>query len=295
MSFKEIIENLNSVLGTELFEIGSSRVTLGRLLMAVLVVALTFGLSSVAQRGVRRGMRRRGVVDEGVVEVTNKLLHYVALFVGFGIALRLVGFDLSTLFAAGAIFAVGIGFAMQNIAQNFVSGIILLVERAITPGDVLEVDGRIVRVLRLGIRATIARSRDGEDVIVPNSMLVQSLVRNFTLDDVAYRVRTEVGVTYGSDMRLVRETLEEVAKRNSTGVPRYEPQVLMLRFGNSSVDFEVAIWMEDPWLARLRLSQLNEEIWLALKREGIVIAFPQLDVHFDAPVEGGLGRLAAAS
>jgi small-conductance mechanosensitive channel len=295
MSFKQIIDNLSSVLGTELFEAGSTRVTLGTLLMALLVIALTFGISSLAQRGVRRGMRRRGVVDEGVVDVTNKLLHYMALFVGFGIALRLVGFDLSTLFAAGAIFAVGIGFAMQNIAQNFVSGIILLVERAITPGDVLEVDGRIVRVLRMGIRATIARSRDGEDVIVPNSMLVQSLVRNFTLDDVAYRVRTEVGVTYGSDMRLVRETLEEVAKRNNTGDPRYEAQVLMLRFGNSSVDFEVAIWMEDPWLARLRLSQLNEEIWSALKREGVVIAFPQLDVHFDPPVEGGLGGLAAAS
>jgi len=185
-------------------------------LVAGLVVVLTFGLSSLAQRGVRRGMMRRGVVDEGVVEVTNKLLHYVALFVGFG-------------------------FAMQNIAQNFVSGIILLVERAITPGDVLEVDGRIVRVLRLGIRATIARSRDGEDVIVPNSLLVQSVLRNFTLEDASYRVRTEVGVTYGSDMQLVRETLEEVAKRNSTGVPRYEPQVLMLPFGNSSVDFEVAI------------------------------------------------------
>ena len=295
MSLKQIIENLSSLLSTELFEIGGRHVKLGTLLVAGLVIGLTFGISSLAQRGVRRGMTRRGVVDEGVVDVTNKLLHYVALFVGFGIALRLVGFDLSTLFAAGAIFAVGIGFAMQNIAQNFVSGIILLVERAITPGDVLEVDGRIVRVLRLGIRATIARSRDGEDVIVPNSMLVQSLVRNFTLDDAAYRVRTEVGVTYGSDMRLVRETLEEVANRNSAGVPRYEPQVLMLRFGNSSVDFEVAIWMDDPWLARRRLSQLNEEIWLALKREGVVIAFPQLDVHFDAPVEGGLSRLAAAS
>lgn len=295
MSLEQIIENLSSVLSTGVFQIGGTQVTLGTLLVAGLVIVLTFGLSSLAQRGVRRGMKRRGVVDEGVVDVTNKLLHYVALFVGFGIALRLVGFDLSTLFAAGAIFAVGIGFAMQNIAQNFVSGIILLVERAITPGDVLEVDGRIVKVLRLGIRATIARSRDGEDVIVPNSLLVQSLVRNFTLDDAAYRVRTEVGVTYGSDMRLVRKTLEEVANRNSAGVPRYEAQVLMLRFGNSSVDFEVAIWMDDPWLARRRLSQLNEEIWSALKREGIVIAFPQLDVHFDAPVEGGLGRLAAAS
>ncbi|MGB8331736.1 MAG: mechanosensitive ion channel domain-containing protein [Polyangiales bacterium] len=184
---------------------------------------------------------------------------------------------------------------MQNIAQNFVSGIILLVQGAITPGDVLEVDGQIVKVLRMGIRATIARSRDGEDVIVQNSLLVQSVVKSFTLDDAAYRVRTEVGVTYGSDMMFVRETLEEVAERNNSGAPHYDAQVLMLRFGNKSVDFEVAIWMDDPCFVRRRLSQLNQEIWSAFKRKGIVIAFPQLDVHLDPSVEASLQQLAAQS
>jgi small-conductance mechanosensitive channel len=295
MGFTEVLKTVSAALGTELFQIAGTRISVATLLAVVLVIMLTFALSALAQRGVRRAMARRGAGDEGTIVVTNKLLHYGALFVGFGIAFRTMGINLSALFAAGAIFAVGIGFAMQNIAQNFVSGVILLAERAITPGDVIEVNGEIVKVLRMGIRATIARSRDGEDVIVPNSLLVQSEVKNFTLDDAAYRVRTEVGVTYGSDMKAVRETLEEVAERNNSGEPHYEAQVLMVRFGTSSVDFEVAIWMDDPWLARVRLSQLNEEIWWAFQNKGIVIAFPQLDLHLDPPVEGSLRRLAQAS
>lgn len=295
MTLTQMMKNLSQALSTELFEIAGTPVSLATLLLVTVLIATTFAVSAVAQRAVRKALTRRGVDDQGSIEVTNKLLHYLLLFVGFGIALHTIGLNLSALFAAGAIFAVGLGFAMQNIAQNFVSGIILLLERAITPGDVLEVEGRIVRVLRMGIRATIARSRDGEDVIVPNSVLVQSVVRNFTLDDAAYRVKTEVGVVYGSDMKVVGETLEEVATKNNSGDTVYEPQVLMLRFGSNSVDFEVAIWMDDPWLARRRLSQLNEEIWWALKEKGVVIAFPQLDVHFDPPVEASLRELAAAS
>ncbi|MGB8221562.1 MAG: mechanosensitive ion channel domain-containing protein [Polyangiales bacterium] len=295
MGFTEVLKTVSAALGTELFEIAGTPISVATLLAVVLVIVLTLALSALAQRGVRRAMARGGAGDEGTIAVTNKLLHYGALFVGFGIAFRTMGINLSALFAAGAIFAVGIGFAMQNIAQNFVSGVILLAERAITPGDVIEVNGEIVKVLRMGIRATIARSRDGEDVIVPNSLLVQSEVKNFTLDDAAYRVRTEVGVAYGSDMKAVRETLEEIAERNNSGEPHYEAQVLMVRFGTSSVDFEVAIWMDDPWLARVRLSQLNEEIWWAFQKKGIVIAFPQLDLHLDPPVEGSLRQLGQAS
>ncbi|MDH4282827.1 MAG: mechanosensitive ion channel [Myxococcales bacterium] len=280
-----------SILDTTLFEIGGTPISVATLIIAALIVFVTLLVSRLAQRGLRRWLAARGVTDEGSVAVTGRLLHYLLLFVGFGIAVRTVGINLSALFAAGAFFAVGLGFAMQNIAQNFVSGVILLVERAITPGDVLQVDGRVVKVLRMGIRATIARTRDGEDVIVPNSVLVQSIVQNFTLDDAAYRVRTQVGVTYDSDLRLVREVLEVVAGRIKTDLPMYQPQVLLLGFGNSSVDFEVAIWMDDPWWARIKLSELNEAIWWAFKERGIVIAFPQVDVHFDPPVVDSISRL----
>lgn len=279
------------ILKTTLFEIAGTPISVATLITAAIIIVITLLLSGLAQRAVRRWLSRRGVTDEGSIAVTGRLLHYLFLFVGFGIAVHTVGINLNALFAAGAIFAVGLGFAMQNIAQNFVSGVILLVERAITPGDVLQVDGRIVKVLRMGIRATIARTRDGEDVIVPNSVLVQSIVQNFTLDDAAYRIRTQVGVTYGSDLKLVRETLEEVAGRIKTDLPLYKPQVLLLGFGNSSVDFEVAIWMDDPWWSRMKLSELNEAIWWAFQERGIVIAFPQLDVHFDPPVAESIARL----
>lgn len=277
----EYTQTASEILKRTLFEIGGTPVSLATLAVAAVIILLTLLLSRLAQRGSRRWLRRRGVTDDGSIEVTGRLLHYVILFIGFGIAVHTIGINLNALFAAGAIFAVGLGFAMQNIAQNFVSGVILLVERAITPGDVLEVEGRVVRVLRMGIRATIVRSRDGEDVIVPNSILVQSNVKNFTLHDAAYRVRTAVGVSYGSDLKEVRRVLEQVAEEIKTDVPNTKPQVLLLQFGNSSVDFEVAVWIDDPWWARLKLSELNEAIWWAFKKQGIVIAFPQLDVHFD--------------
>lgn len=153
------LRNVVDVLNQTLFEIAGTPVSVATLLIATVIVLVTLLLSRLAQRGVRRWLTRRGVTDEGSVAVTGRLLHYAFLFVGFGIAVHMVGINLNALFAAGAIFAVGLGFAMQNIAQNFVSGVILLVERAITPGDVLEVEGRVVRVLRMGIRSTIARWR----------------------------------------------------------------------------------------------------------------------------------------
>jgi small-conductance mechanosensitive channel len=188
---------------------------------------------------------------------------------------------IAALFAAGAVVAVALGFAMQNILQNFVSGVILLAERSITESDILQVDGRIVRVMRMGTRATVARTRDDEEIIIPNSLLVQSSVTNYTLGDSLFRIRAAVGVAYGSNMDRVREVLLEAGKSVPDRVEEKDPVVLLLQFGNSSVDFEVSVWATDPWMARVTKSHLNFAIWNHLKAAGITIAFPQLDVHFD--------------
>ncbi len=183
---------------------------------------------------------------------------------------------------------------MQNIAQNFVSGLILLVERTIKPGDVLEVEGTVVRVVQLGIRATLARTREDEELIIPNATLVQSTVKNFTLRDPLFRVRAAVGVTYGSDLRAVFDTLAGVAEGVSWRSTQREPRIQLRQFGSSSVDLEVSVWIDDPWDAQPRLSQLNEAIWWALKAAGIVIAFPQLDVHVDPPIEESIRMLSTS-
>jgi small-conductance mechanosensitive channel len=265
------------------FTIGRTPVTPSLLLLLLTVVAGALLASWLLQRVLERGLRAARV-REGTVAATRRLAHYAVLAAGLGVLLEVMGVDLTTLFAAGAIFAIGIGFAMQNIAQNFVSGVILLLERSIKPGDVLEVEGRFVRVQEMGIRATIARTLDEEEIIIPNSTIVQSAVKNYTLESSIYRLRATVGVVYASDMALVRRTLERVASEMPWRVREKDPLVLMTEFGDSAVMFEVSVWIDDPWRTRRAKSDLHEAIWWAFKREGIVIAFPQLDVHFDPRV-----------
>jgi len=285
MSFEHSVKWFHELATIPLFTVGGTEVTVAAVAMFLLIVVITLVTSAVSQRALAKTMQLRHVTDEGTIAVGRRLLHYFVLLVGLGIALQIVGVDLSTLFAAGAVFAIGLGFAMQNIAQNFVAGVILLVERSITPGDVLDVEGRIVKVRKMGIRATIARTLDEEEIIVPNSMLVHSALTNYTLEDSSYRLRNTVGVIYGSDMALVRRTLEQVAKKMPWRIQDKVPVVLLAEFADSAVIYEISVWIDDPWIKRRASSDLNEAIWWALKEQEIVIAFPQLDVHFDPSFE----------
>jgi len=273
-----------------LFNLAGTPVTAATLVVFAVIIVLTFLVSRLVQKAVARALRMRKVENEGTIEVARRLLHYLVVAIGLGIGLQTIGINLSALFAAGAVFAIGLGFAMQNIMQNFVSGVILLTERTIKPGDVLQVDQRFVRVQKMGIRATIARTLDEEEIIIPNSAIVQANVTNYTLKDSLYRLRCKVGVVYSADMRAVREVLEKTARDASWRINDKEPVVLLAEFGSSSVDWEVSVWIDDPWNVRRAKSALNESIWWALQEAGITIAFPQLDVHFDEPVVQAIRR-----
>jgi len=227
----------------------------------------------------------------GALAAILRLIHYTVLVVGFGIALPTVGISLGTLFAAGAIFAIAIGFAMQNIVQNFVSGIILLTERSITPGDIIEVEGGLVKVVEMRIRTTVVRTRREEELIIPNSIFAQSTVKNYTLNDNQFRIRVEVGVTYGSGMVKVKEVLEKTVREISWQSKATEPSVRLMDFGESAVIFWVSLMVDDPWSQRIFMSDLREAIWFAFKEADIVIAFNQLDVHLDPPVSDAIASL----
>jgi small-conductance mechanosensitive channel len=271
------------LLNTPLFTLSRTPVTLLTLVTFAAVILLTLWFSHLAQRGTTRAFKLRGVTDEGTTGVAARLAGYLVLVLGLGVAFQTVGVDLGALFAAGAFFAVALGFAMQNVAQNFVAGVILLTERTIKPGDVLEVEGRTVRVTRMGLRATVARTLNEEDLIIPNSTLVQNTVTNFTLRDSVYRLRATVGVAYDSDIRRVIEVLRDATAAFPTRLNDYEPRVLLTDFGDSAVVFEVSIWIKDPWRARALRSELHQAIWWALKGANITIPFPQRDVHLIAP------------
>jgi small-conductance mechanosensitive channel len=283
------------ILDTPIFSIGNTQVTGATLAVAVVVFLVTWTLSWLLQRALEKALSLRGVARDGSIRAFKRLLHYAVLLIGIAIGLDTIGINLSALFAAGAVFAVGLGFAMQNIAQNFVSGVILLLERTIKPGDVLQVEGRTVRVERMGIRATICRTLDEEEIIVPNSTLVQNTVVNYTLQDSTFRLRISVGVTYDSDMEKVKRVLEEVASRAPWRIRDRAPLVFLDEFGDSAVVWDLSVWMEDPWRARRSKGELNEFVWWAFREHGVVIASPQLDVHFDPPIRRALESVAKVS
>lgn len=272
---------LRTFLDYRLFTLGDSVVRLSTLLVLLLVFLAAYWASRGVQRTLRRLFRTRGMVDQGTTELVLRLIHYGIMAVAIAVGLQTVGIELAALFAAGAIFAIAVGFAMQNIAENFVSGLILVGERSIKSGDVLEVGGQVVRVIRMGNRSTVARTRDDEDIIIPNSKLVADTVKNFTLRDSIYRIRCKVGVVYSSDPRHVMATLQGAVAGLEWRDRAHPPQVVLTEFGDSSVNFEVRVWINDPWSATGLESSLNEAVWYALKEAGITIAFPQLDVHLD--------------
>ncbi len=293
-NLREQLKLDSNLFDVRLFEIAGTPITVATVVLFVLIVLASFWISWVIQRAIAKAVRLRGVTDEGTIAAMRRLAHYLVLLIGISIGLQTIGVHLGALFAAGAVFAIGLGFAMQNLVQNFVSGVILLLERTIKPKDVLMVDGVVVRVMRMQMRSTLVRTRDEEEMIVPNSTLVQSTVTNYTLRDSLYRLRASVGVIYGSDMALVRRTLEETVRAVEWRSEDRDPVVLLRDFADSAVVWEVSLWIHDPWESRTRQAILNEAIWWALKRQDIVIAFPQLDVHFDPPVVESLEALRRA-
>jgi len=285
-----VLQAILRVLDRKLFQLGDvpiSAITIGT---GVAVVLVSWWISTLAREGITKLLLSRGIGDEGSVAAIARLLQYIVVSVGIMVGLQTIGLDLSAVFTAGAVFAVGVGLAMQKVAENFVSGVILLVERSIRPGDILELEsGELVRVEYMGIRATVVRTLNDEEVILPNSMLVQNRVKNLRLSDKLLRVRVSVGVSYDSDLELAMAALQRAAEQVSS-VASKPPVVLLTGFGASSVDFEVSAWTAAPWGKQRFHSALARAIWDALKEADITISFPQLDLHVDDELVQALGE-----
>jgi small-conductance mechanosensitive channel len=250
-------------------------------LAAVAILLATFWVSRILQRSIDRRLKQDGHGDEATIRVYKNFARFLVMVPGLLLALHVFGINLSALFTTGGLFAVAMAFAMKNLSENLVSGMILRLERSIKPGDVLETDGTMVRVKTIGFRATVARTKDERDLVIPNAQLVQSRVANYTFKDALCRVETSVGIAYSSDLLEVRQTLESVCAELDWASSQHNPAVLLSGFGDSALTFKVRVWIEDPWDAGRRRASLNEAIWWGLKKAGIVIAFPQLDVHID--------------
>jgi small-conductance mechanosensitive channel len=199
-------------------------------------------------------------------------------------AIVLVGLDnfgisVASLAALGAFLSVGVGFGMQNIVQNFVSGLILLVEQPVRRGDVVKTGDVVGVVDDIAMRATRIITRDGASIIVPNSELITGRVFNLSAPTTIYRVRVSVGVAYGSDTALVRDTLRSVAKQHPRVLETRPPEIYFRDFADSALTFELCVWLDDPQAEPVVTSDLRFAIDAAFRAAGIEIPFPQRDLH----------------
>ena len=233
---------------------------------------------------VRRFLLHRALIrtslDEGQRYAFAHIMGYVVFLFGLLVGLQLVGLDLSNLVLLGSAIGIGLGFGLQNIANNFVSGIILLTERPVRVGDRVEVGGTNGDVVRIGARSTWVRTNDNVVIIIPNSEFINNRVTNWTVNDRQVRFNIPLGVSYGSDPERVREVLLEVAGRHPDVLKSPAPQILFKGFGDSSLDFHLRVWTTTRVQTPLPLaSELYFSIFRAFKENGIEIPFPQRDLH----------------
>ncbi|MFC1825264.1 mechanosensitive ion channel family protein [Thermodesulfobacteriota bacterium] len=261
------------------FNLGSQRISVGLLLVSAGILYGSFLASWIFEKLLMDEVLVRSRLERGVRLSMARLVHYAVIFLGFLIALSTLGFEVTKITIVLSALGVGIGFGLQGIVNNFVSGLILLFERPVRVGDTVEIGGKWAEIKKIGLRATTVQTLDQADVIIPNADLVSNQVTNWTLSNRRVRLTIPVGVAYGSDVPLVMETLMACANANATVTKIPAPQVLFLSFGESSLDFELRIWILDADNRLKAKSELHQEIDHSFREANIEIAFPQRDLH----------------
>ncbi|MEX2526667.1 MAG: mechanosensitive ion channel domain-containing protein [Gemmatimonadota bacterium] len=270
------------------FAVGTVSVTVGRVLLGVLVVYLAVLVSSLIRAVLSREPRpdesSDGVVQllheaRGVGESITKLAHYALVSLGVILALAVMGVELQNFAIIAGALGIGVGFGLQNVVNNFASGLILLFERPVRVGDTVVVGDVWGTIQKIGLRSTIMLTLDESEMIVPNGDLVSEKVINWTLTSPIARMFLPVGVAYGSPVEKVLEILAESAFAHPSVLKSPPPQTLFIGFGDSSLDFELRVWVQNIGLRLEMRSVVLAEINRRLNEAGIEIPFPQRDLH----------------
>ncbi len=262
------------------FRVGDVTISPSSILIAVAVFGLVFLMTRLIVRWLDQRMLRRTKLDRGIRDSIRTAASYAGVIIAALIAASYAGLDFTNLAIVAGALSVGIGFGLQSIVNNFVSGLILLAERPIRVGDWIIVGGDEGTVRKINVRSTEIETFDRSTVIVPNSTLITSSVHNWTHRDKMGRLRIPLGVAYDSDPERVEEILLEIAEAESMVLRSPGPYVYFKDFGASSLDFELRCYIFDVDEMLTVLSKLRFAIFRRLKEEGIEIPFPQQDVHF---------------
>ena len=276
------------VWNTELF----ASVTIGSILLLLILFASVIIIERIVQKQLIRRFLSRTKLQSSLQFGLSRIIGYTLIAVGFYVAFQLVGVDLSSLAIIAVSLGVGVGFGLQNIINNFVSGIIILAEQPISIGDRIEVAGVAGRVTKMQLRSTTVVTNDNITMIVPNADFISNTVTNWSHGDPKVRIRVPVGVAYGSDLKLLQQLLLEAAGEHPKALRDPSPVVLFTEFGDSSLNFELGVWTQEMTATPVHFtSEMNFIIEQKLRENDIEIPFPQRDLH----VRSGLPAAAEAS
>ncbi|MDG5500103.1 mechanosensitive ion channel domain-containing protein [Marinobacter sp. BGYM27] len=278
-------DTINEWLNYSLITLGDVEIRVSGVLAAFAALIITMLASRVLRRGLDALAGRRQSMNDASIYTIKRMVHYALIALGILVALSFLGLDMSKMAIIAGALGVGIGFGLQNIVNNFVSGIIILFDRTLKVGDFMELaSGLRGEVQAIHIRSTIIRTPDNIEIIIPNSELVNGQVTNWTFSDANCRLRIPFGVAYGSDKELVRKSVLEVVTANAytvSGVTDRDAKVWMTGFGDSSLDFVLAVWIQ-PEVLKRQSDVISSYLWGiddVFRREGIEVPFPQRDLH----------------
>ncbi len=279
----EILEALDGMA----LQVGGSRVSVLAGLKLLLMVALLWLLALWLGRLIEHRISRAEYVSASMQVALAKLSKFILLVLAFLLALDAVGINLTALTVFGGAFGVGLGFGLQRIASNFISGFIVLFDRSIRPGDVITIGEKIGWVQELRARYVVVKDRDGVERLIPNEMFITNEVINWSFSDRNVRLKVPVTISYDNDPEQALALMREAAMANSRVLVDPEPATRLIAFGDSGIVLELRVWIADPQagMASVR-SDINLAIWRAFKEAGIVIPYPQRDLHIRSGLDG---------
>lgn len=284
-----------SVWNTTLWSGEGYNVTVAKVVLAVILFGMAILFSGRITEFLSRKILIRFGMDTSVAQAVRKIIFYILMTTFLLTALDLIGIPLTAFAFLGGALAIGIGFGAQNIFNNLISGFILMFSKPIKMADIIEVDGLYATVEEIGSRATLVKTFDNIDVLVPNSYFLNNKIINWTHTDQKMRVKVNVGVAYGSDVREVERLLFKAVSEHTRVLKNPEPYVLFREFGPSSLDFTVYFWIDMAVASTVKVpSDIRYRLVALFADAGITIAFPQMDVHLDSAAHLAL-RMEGAS
>ncbi len=279
------MEKIRNLLEFEIFRVGDYSFTSGKVVSAIVIILFTLLLLWI----IKKTLFRKKVMNKyerGNLYSLYQIINYVIWILTILFILDTLGIKLNVLLAGSAALLVGVGLGLQTTFNNFVSGIILLFEGSIKIGDILEIDGDVVKMERIGLRTSSAKNRDDIVLIIPNSLITSNKVINWSHQSEKTRFKIKVGVAYGSDVDLVMKILKESALENPEIDDKDAIIARFVDFGNSSLDFELLFFSINIFRIENIKSEIRKVINRKFKENNITIPFPQVDLHFKSDNTG---------